>query len=345
MTAIGALKPEPSLAQLTKQSPAAEVRHTAIPPERSLVEILSLTDARRFVPEALGLLLLIVLAQSWLHYGSAGAGSMPHPFWIPVLAMSGQYEIMGGLFATVAATATYFVGGLPDQSAAQDFYDYTAIIMAQPCAWFGTALVLGGLRTLHIHHHADLQARFEQVSVIAEDLANGLENSVEEVERLEQRIATDHSTLTGLLHSLAKLDLADRQSLLSSMADAIRLGVGATSFAVYLSTPCGFEPCIGVVDGAVVGTAAIPSLPPELRPDGIREAAAARPEPANTADHTCLPLSAPIAKGNGQPDGLVVCSRLHPSQKPAIAQRRLNEISRILATLLPACPARTSQAQ
>ena len=69
MTAIGALKPEPSLAKLTKQSPAAEVRHTAIPPERSLVEILSLTDARRFVPEALGLLLLIVtrpeLAAPW----------------------------------------------------------------------------------------------------------------------------------------------------------------------------------------------------------------------------------------------------------------------------------------
>ena len=290
MTAIGASKPEPLLGKLTQLSPAAGIRRAAAPSEQSLAAILSLTDARRFIPESLGLLLLIVLVQTWLMHGTTAAANMPHPFWIPVLAMSGQYGIMGGLFATLAATATFFVGGLPNQSASQDFYDYAAIVAAQPCAWFGTALVLGGLRTLHMHHHADLQVRFDQMTVIAEDLADGLEATVGEVERLEHRLATDYSTLTGLLHSLAKLDLADRQTLFSSMADAIRFSVGATSFAVYLRSPRGFEPCIGVVDGAVVSTAAIPPLPTGLLPDSIPRVGGGRTGDGQPGPHALAAL-------------------------------------------------------
>src|SRR5579871_6905471 len=94
MTAIGPAKPEPLLEKLTQRPPT--VRRSEPSRERSLADILSLTDARRFVPESLGLLLLIGLMQIWLTHGVVGPSSMPHPFWIPVLLMSGQYGIMGG---------------------------------------------------------------------------------------------------------------------------------------------------------------------------------------------------------------------------------------------------------
>ena len=88
------------------------------------------------------------------------------------------------------------------QSATQDFYAYAGIVAAQPCAWFGTALILGGLRTLHIHHQTELQERLDQTGLAAEDLADGLERAVSEIERLEQRIAGDSRTLASFLHSL-----------------------------------------------------------------------------------------------------------------------------------------------
>jgi hypothetical protein len=83
--------------------------------EPLLIDLVSLSDWYRFVPETLGFLVLILVAQTLLP-GISAAG-LPHPFWIPVLLMSGQYGIMGGLFATLAATAALFFKGLPAQSA------------------------------------------------------------------------------------------------------------------------------------------------------------------------------------------------------------------------------------
>jgi hypothetical protein len=310
------------------------------PRDRSLIEILSLTDARQFVPESLGLLALIWLVRTWLMDGSAGPSAMPHPFWIPVLLMSGQYGIMGGLFAALAATAVFFVGGLPAQSATQDFYDYAGMVAAQPCAWFGTALVLGSLRTSHMQHQGELQEQLEQTGLMAEEMSDGLERAIGEIERLEHRIATDHTTLAALLHGLAKLKVGDRRSLVASIADVIRFGVGATSFAVYLNGRRGLEPCVGIVDGVSVAPTAIPPLPAGPRPDSDRRAEGGPP----TADEdgiTPMPLWAPIRQVDVdiEPAGVVVCTRLHPSQDPAIAHRRLHEICRVLAVLLAACPA------
>jgi hypothetical protein len=324
MTAIGS-KPQP-----------LRDRRNSGTGERSLTEILSLTDAWKFIPESLGLIALIQLAEVWLTAGPTGTSGMPHPFWIPVLLMSGQYGIMGGLFATLAATAVFFIGGLPAQSAAQDFYDYAGIVAVQPCAWFGTALVLGGLRTLHMHHQADLQERYVQTELMAEDLADGLERAVSEIERSEKRIATDYSTLTSLLHSLTKLEVGDRRSLIGSFGDVIRLGVGATSFAVYLDSPHGLEPCVGIEDGVRVSRVAIPQLPAALHHHDDTGDTGIPPAP-NSRDIPSMPLWAPIRLADGKSTGVVVCTRLHPSQDPAVASRRLHEICCVLAVMLSAC--------
>jgi hypothetical protein len=343
VTAIGSSRLTPLLDKATLLAPARKVPRGAGRRERSLTENLSLTDAWKFVPESLGVLGLIRVGQVWLTDGHAGPGGMPHPFWIPVLLMSGQYGIMGGLFAALATTAVFFVVDLPVQSATQDFYAYAGVVAAQPCAWFGTALVLGGLRTLHMHHEADLQERFEQTGLMAEDLADGLKQAVDEIERLEHRIATDHDTLAALLDSLAKLEVTDRRSLLISVADVIRFGVGATSFAVWLKGPRGLEPCIGIVDGLSVTPAAIPPLPAgpsgDRRPDVDEERPTAYLHGAMRE-----PLWAPVGLADADVYGVVVCTRLHPSQDPAIAHRRLNEICRVLAVLLTACPAPASEA-
>jgi hypothetical protein len=334
MTALGSSRLQPLLA-MTTRCPSG-VSAAATPRERSLTAILSLTDAWKFVPESLGILTLILLTQHWLMDGRVGASGLPHPFWIPVLLMSGQYGIMGGLFAALAATAAFFIGELPAQSAIQDFYDYAGIVAVQPCAWFGTALVLGGLRTLHIHHYADLQERFEQTEVMAEAMADGLERAVGEVEHLEQRIATDYSTRAALLHSLAKLDVTDRRSIVGSITDVIRFGVGATSFAVYLAGPCGLEPCVGIEDGISVMPASIPPFPADPHHDLGRDAGAAAIRDSHELTH--MPLRVPIHSTDGEPAGVVVCTGLNPSQDPAIAYRRLSEICRVLAVLLTARP-------
>jgi hypothetical protein len=339
----GVLRPEPPWQKASRLvSDGSPVRR---PGNRqpSLTEIMSLSDWPRFVPESLGLLVVISLVRMALPGGPAGLESMPHPFWIPVLLMSAQYGIMGALFATMAATGVFFANELPPQSAAQDFYAYAGMIAVQPCAWFAAALVLGGLRTLHIHHHGELQERLDQTRLAAEDLADGLERAVSETEQLEQRIAADSSTLASFLHSLAKLELRDRRALVASIADVIRYGVGATSFTIYLKGAHGMEPCLGIEDGVGVAPTAIAPLPSYLTQEIIGEApGAASDAVTGTApgrDRVGTLHWAPIRRsGSAETVGLVVCTRLQPSRDPVIAVRRLNEVCCVLAVLLSACP-------
>jgi len=60
------------------------VRRPRLARERSLTEMMSISDWYWFVPETIGLLLLIALFRAVLPAGASGVG-MPHPFWIPVL--------------------------------------------------------------------------------------------------------------------------------------------------------------------------------------------------------------------------------------------------------------------
>lgn len=291
--------------------------------ERSLFALLGLADAWKFGLETLLLLGAIQLVQA--RYGGAlvHSAAMPHPFWIPVLLMSAQYGMMGGLFATVAASAFLFAAGLPPQSAAQDFYAYAATVAAQPCAWFASALILGGLRTLHLHQHAELGDRLDSATRIAAGIADRLEQTLAENAALEQRIATDLCTLGAVLRGLARLEPGDRQALARGFAGVIASATGAASFALHLRLPGGSPVQVAFADGIEVACGPAP-FPVVLHDDGFL---------AQSGGAT-LPIRAPIAREGAEPVGVVICTRLHPGQDVAATAARLAELSTVLATLL-----------
>ncbi len=348
MADAGRLSPESlGKAAAGSESPGGRIKRLQKAHERPLAEMLSISAWRSFVPETIALLVVISLVRAAVLSGPAAPGNMPHPYWIPVLLMSTQYGVMGGLFATLAAIASYFISGLPVQSATQDFYAYAGVVAGQPCAWFGTALILGGLRTLHIHHQAELQGRFDQTQRAADDLADGLEGAAGEIERLERRIALDTTTLTSFTHSLAKLELSDRASLLASVTDVVRHSVGATNFAIYLKGERGLEPVLGVQNGSLLPPTAISPLAPVLLDEmekGTGTAGGAAPALAGDCAAR-MPLRSPIRlPGSAELLGVAVCDCLQPSQDPAVAGRRLDDVCRLLGVLLSAHPEAVSGA-
>jgi hypothetical protein len=305
--------------------------------EPSLAELLALTDARRFVPETIGLLLLIGVARAWWMQEIPLAGGMPHPFWIPTLLMATQYGMMGGLFAAIAATAALFLGGLPEQSVTQDFYAYAAAVAAQPCAWFAAALVIGGLRTLHMHRAAEVEERLRQTTAMAEELGDGLEHAAQEVDRLEQRIAADGSTLWALLHSLGKLDGRDPRSLLQGFVDVIRYGAGASSFVIYVNEASGLRPCLNVVDG-IIGSAEAPEAVAAGPGSGWDETSAQGL--AANDEHGSLPMPfwTPVHAADGSLMAAILCTRLQPQRAAASARQCLRDIGRLMAVVLDRYP-------
>ena len=199
----------------------------------TLLELMSLADWPRFVPETLGLLVVISLLRTVMSDGSMAAVGMPHPFWIPVLLMSAQYGIMGGLFAVLAAAGAFLAFELPAPSATQDYYDYAAVAAAQPCAWFAAALVLGGLRTLHMHHEAALNEQLDETKAAADDVAERLDDAVAEISRLERRIATQTATPAAFLDAVAGIDLTSRAALLASAPAFVCLATGFRTARLY----------------------------------------------------------------------------------------------------------------
>ena len=312
----------------------------------SLLELMSLKNFRRFVPETLGLLLAIVLVRGVLLRGMLDASlpgaSGPHlAFWIPVLLMASQYGIMGGLFAALSTSLLVLATELPAQSAAQDFYDYASFAAAQPCAWFTAALVLGGLRTLHMHKQSQLQDQLEDARAAAEELATQLAGSAREMALIELRIAADTATTAVLIDAFARVDLSSGPALLASFANIVRHGAGAESFAVFLRDGTDLVARFGLEKGAPIPDAVL-SLMPLPPPAAVgRDDPGVATIPGAAAG---LPIRLPIRVSDAaEPFGCLVCTGIAPAQTPAAAARRLKEICCLLAKLLPpdAVPAAT----
>ena len=200
---------------------------------RSLLAVRrTLAGWRRQVLETFVFLAVIAVSQR-RPFGADEIPGLPHPYWIPVLLASCQYGMKGGMIATVAASVLYLLG-LSPQSAAQDFYAYAGTVAIQPAAWLATALVIGGLRNLHIHQYAELADQFAVSGRRASDLSDGLERATAEINALERRIAVDMSSVAAMSRSLSLIDMSDRRAAAMSLGELFRVVAGTRTFTVYL---------------------------------------------------------------------------------------------------------------
>jgi hypothetical protein len=305
----------------------------------TLVEMLSLTDWWHFVAETIGLVALLIAINVIVFKGNTPTGEMPHPYWIPVLLMSSQYGVLGGLFASVVATMAYFVIDAPPQSAALDFYSYAGTVAGQPAAWLATALILGGLRSLHIRHSRDLTGQLEEATAVVDELSEGLESALTEIRNLERSIAVDTSSVAAVLRSLARLDLTHRRAAVASFADLIRHGVGASSFAIYLREQDAFEAAHAIDGGRTLPVSALPPLAGPLvdalsTTDGVLDGIQSCPV---TGERVAVIATLLRHGSDGRAAGAVICQTADMSQSMAVARRRLDDLARAFGVVLSSC--------
>jgi len=302
----------------------------------ALTEMLSLSSLGRLVGETGVLLLIITALQASLFAGVATGPGIPHPYWIPVLLASAQYGVLGGVFAAVASTIAYFLTDLPPQTADLDFYAYVGVIAGLPAAWMSTALVLGGLRNLHIRQLSEVEEELQESKDAAGDLAVGLEDALAKIRTLEKQIAVDSSSVSSILRNLSRLDMTDQHSAAVSFGDLIRDCLGAAKFTIYLNGPRGFEPVHAVDAGFPSQIAAIPSLDKEvlqalLNSSGHYEATANERD----AEEFCVLIRSPAS---GAPLGAVLCASSDISRDMKLARKRLEQLCCAFGAMLSVCP-------
>jgi hypothetical protein len=305
---------------------------------QSLLEKLLLAGWRKQIVETLVFLAVIAVLQRRL-FGAAEIPGVPHPYWLPVLLASCQYGVRGGTIAAVAASAVY-LSELSPASAAQDFYAYAATVAVQPGVWLATALVLGGLRNLHIHQYAQLTDQFAVCRRRATDLSNGLEQAVTEINALERRIALDASSVAAFSRSLSLIDMSDRRTAAMSLGELFRVGTGARKFIVYLRDPEGYAPVWAVEEGVPLSTKSLEPLPPTA----IKSILTASARPAKTDEvggarsgAGRYVVAVPSSGFGSEPLAAIVCE-LQTSQDLKQFYRRAEDLGRLFATILHASP-------
>ena len=305
----------------------------AAPPARSMAV------NWRLVPETLAVIAAVVAFDRFV-LKSASFGSVnPHPFWIPVVLMAVQYGVAGGVFVTVAATAVLFAVAPPLQLASQDFYTYAGAALAQPTAWLVAALVVGGLRNLHMAHAADLQTSLDEARMAAETLNAGLDRAVTEIGRLESRIAAEAVSLDGVIQALANLDARDAPTLLAGFGAVVRDGVGASSLTLYMQAAGGMTPIARIADGDTRGLAAAPTLPASLLEvlDRVRGAVVQSDPHAIELLPSGAACAVPIISDPGIALlGVILIERLQPGQDVRHAAMRADLLGRALGKMVRA---------
>jgi hypothetical protein len=306
--------------------------------EPPLFEMLSLAVWRKRVLETFAFLAVIAILQHWL-FGVAEIPGLPHPYWLPVLLASCQYGVSGGMIATVAACAVYWFG-LSPPSAAQDFYSYAGMVAVQPAAWLATALVLGGLRNLHIHQSAELADQLAACRRCANDLSGGLERATAEINALERRIAVDTSSVAALSRSFSLIDMSDRRAAAVSYGELFRAGTGTATVTIYLKDPDGYLPVWAIEEDTARSTKSMEPLP-STAIDAIMTENAGRGATADVGESQpgtgCYVVRVPPSDVGCEPLAVIVCN-LHRLQDARQFRRRADELSRAFATILYACP-------
>lgn len=310
--------------------------------EPQLLDMLSLAGWRKPVLETFALLAVIAVLQRWV-FGAAEIPGLPHPYWLPVLLASCQYGVSGGMIAAVAASLVYWFG-LSPPSAAQDFYTYVGMVAIHPAAWLATALVLGGLRNLHIHQSAELADALAVCRRRANDLSGGLERATAEISALERRIAVDMSSVAALSRSFSLIDMSSRRAAAASYGELFRVGTGAATLTIYLKDSDGYVAVWAVEDRAARSTRSMEPLPSTtieaMTAENAGHGGTGDVGEGETGTRRYVVRVSPSDIGS-EPLAVIVCER-DPSQDVKQFRRRADELGRALATLLQACPHSTS---
>lgn len=306
--------------------------------EPSVPEMLLLANWRNCLLEVVALLAAISFVQQWLFSIDSPRG-LPHPYWIPVLLASCQYGLSGGLMATCAASVALWFG-LSPPSATQDFYAYAGMVALQPATWLASALILGGLRTLHIYQYGEIANELASCRRRAADVGDGFERALAEINALEERIAVETTSVAALSRGLSRLDLGDRRTAASSFGELFRVGADISTFTLYLKERELYRPVYAVEDNIARATA---SMQPRAASaiEAMLKASVCIGTTYDVADTAsanpyCV-VRVPSATDASEPVAVVVCALGRPPDDEF--RRRAVELGGALAAILAACPA------
>jgi GGDEF domain-containing protein len=181
------------------------------------------------------LFLVVALAIDYLFFdGTRYRSAVLHPFWLLVLLVTVQYGTHEGMLAAALASVSLLAFNLPEQTLAQDRYDYLFQISRTPLMWFAAALIFGELRMRQIRERDVLRSDLGDAKQREEAIASDYKRLGQVKDSLEARIAGQVRTAITLSQAAKAIEKLDPSEVLFGVVDMVRAVMFPEKFSLYL---------------------------------------------------------------------------------------------------------------
>jgi len=183
----------------------------------------------------MGLLFALLLGVDAVFFGGTRfAGIEPHPFWIPVLLIAAQYGTGEGLIAALGASLALWLGVPAPVEAGQDRLDIAFAMAFQPALWLAAALIIGELSARRLARERRALTALSEAEDEIDALSEALDSEAQTRRRLEERVAGQLATVTGVYRAARELDGETPGEVLLGVTDLMRAVFAAEKFSVFL---------------------------------------------------------------------------------------------------------------
>lgn len=199
-----------------------------------VVSLMSLLEIRPYgIFEILLMLVLLMIIQELFGHGNRFTGVEPHPFWIIVLVISGQYGVKEGVIASALCTLALYVGNFPEQDIGTDYYQFIAQVSQLPILWFSAAIVLGMVSQRRIRETQRLRGELAESIHREHTVAEAYEQLKEAKEIIEMRLVGQLRSSTLAYRALQSIGSLDPNEVLFNIDEVLKVVMKPKKMSVY----------------------------------------------------------------------------------------------------------------
>ena len=201
-------------------------------PEKEPAKILGIRLSA--IVEALGLLIVLTLIDAIFLHGHRFWDTNPHPFWIVVILLAGQYGTNEGLLAAGLATIFLLVGNIPPESETLNHYDRLYAIFINPILWVVGGWMLGELRQRHIRERDKLREEVLDANQRENVISDSYKFVRNRKEALEVQVSGQLMSSIEAYRAAKAVETLDPKSVMQGVERLVKSVLGPQKFSLYI---------------------------------------------------------------------------------------------------------------
>ena len=186
------------------------------------------------IVETIGLLVLLLIADTVFFDGNRFFDVNPHPYWAVVLLIAVQYGTNEALFAALMASLFLLFGNMPPAPQGVDHYDHLYHLFINPILWFFVGWALGELRQRHIRERQRMQKELEEAQAREALIADSYKFVKTRKESLEVQVSGQLTSSIEAYRAAKAVETLDPKSVMQGVEQLVRAVLGPQKFSLYL---------------------------------------------------------------------------------------------------------------